>query len=80
MAKNVAPALDEIEITPSNYRFPAPTLPVTATNNISLPPLGQRKRTNGPSISLEGISSSQTMNYAKGFDWRTLGGQRSKRR
>jgi hypothetical protein len=67
MAKNVAPALDEIEITPSNYRFPTPTLPVTATNNISLPPLGQKKRTTGPSISLEGISSSQTMNYAKGF-------------
>lgn len=67
MAKNVAPAFDEIDVTPSNYRFPAATLSVTATNAISLPPLGQKKRTTGPSISLDGISSNQSMNYAKGF-------------
>jgi hypothetical protein len=66
MAKNVAPVIEEIEITPANYRFPAPTLPLTATNTISLMPLGQRKRANGPSISLENISSSQSMNYSKG--------------
>jgi hypothetical protein len=66
MAKNVAPVIEEIEITPANYRFPTPTLPLTATNTISLSPLGQRKRANGPTISLEGISSSQSMNYSKG--------------
>jgi hypothetical protein len=66
MAKNVAPTIEEIDITPTNYRFPAPTLPLTATNTISLPPLGQRKRANGPSITLEGISSNQSMNYSKG--------------
>ena len=43
MAKNVAPALDEIDITPSNYRFPAPTLPVTATNNRSVFPAGAKE-------------------------------------
>jgi hypothetical protein len=66
MAKNVAPTIEEIEITPSNYRFPTPTLPTSSTNTINLPPLGQRKRTNGPSITLDGLSSSQSMTYSKG--------------
>ena len=66
MAKNVAPIIEEIDITPANYRFPAPTLPLTAANTITLTPLGQRKRANGPSITLDSISSSQSMNYSKG--------------
>ena len=66
MPKNVAPTIEEIDITPANYRFPAPTLPLTASNNITLPALGQRRRTSGPSISLDSLSSSQTMSYAKG--------------
>ena len=66
MAKNVAPSFDEVDFTPSNYRFPPPTLSVTPTNTITLPALGQRKRTNGPSISLESLSSSQSMTYSKG--------------
>ena len=59
MPKNVAPIIEEADITPANYRFPAPTLPLTATNSITLTPLGQRKRANGPSISLESVSSNQ---------------------
>jgi hypothetical protein len=66
MAKNVAPVIEEIDVTPANYRFPAPTLPVSSSNNITLAPLGQRRRTNGPSISLESLSSSQSMSYNKG--------------
>lgn len=66
MPKNVAPVIEEIDITPANYRFPAPTLSVTSSNNITLTPLGQRRRTNGPSIALDGLSSSQSMNYSKG--------------
>ncbi len=30
MAKNVAPIIEEVDITPANYRFPAPTLPLTS--------------------------------------------------
>ena len=67
MAKNVAPIVGRDRYHAGELPVPAPTLPVTATNTITLPPLGQRKRTNGPSISLERISSSQTMNYAKGI-------------
>ena len=66
MPKNVAPVIEEIDITPANYRFPAPTLNVAASNTITLSPLGQRRRANGPSISLDGLSSSQSMQYAKG--------------
>ncbi len=66
MPKNVAPVIEEIDITPANYRFPAATLNVAASNTITLSPLGQRRRANGPSISLDGLSSSQSMQYAKG--------------
>jgi hypothetical protein len=67
MAKNVAPTLDEIAVTPANYRFPAPTLPLSSSTNLTLPPLGQRRRPAGPALSLDASASgSQTMNYAKG--------------
>lgn len=65
MAKNVPPAVDEIEITPPNYRFPAPAVPVTNSGQtLTLPAMGQRKRATA-SMSLD--LSSQTMNYAKGY-------------
>lgn len=66
MAKNVAPTLEEIDITPANYRFPAPTLSTVSTNTITLRPLGQHNRASGPPISLDSLSASQQMNYAKG--------------
>jgi hypothetical protein len=65
MAKNVAPSVEDIEITPANYRFPPPTTPApTSTPTMTLPALGQRKRATA-SLSLD--LSSQTINYAKGF-------------
>jgi hypothetical protein len=63
MAKNVAPAVEEIDITPANYRFPPQTLSVTPTQTISLPALGRRRASR---VSLDTSSSTQTMNYAKG--------------
>jgi hypothetical protein len=65
LAKNVAPMIDEVEITPANYKFPTPTPPLTATNSITLQPLGQKKRSN-TGISLD-LSISQTLSYAKGL-------------
>jgi hypothetical protein len=65
MAKNVAPVIEEIEITPANYRFPQSATPATpAPATISLPALGQRRRST--SLSLD-TSSSQSMQYAKGY-------------
>ena len=63
LPKNIAPVVDQVEITPSNYRFPPVALTITPTNNITLPPLGQHR--NPTANPLEG-GASQTMNYAKG--------------
>lgn len=65
LSKNVAPVVDEIEATPPNYKFPAQTLTITPSTNITLPPLGQPKRNSSSSGSE--LSGSQTLNYSKGF-------------
>jgi len=68
LAKNVEPRIDEIEMTPPNYKFPAPTSATTSSSSglattISLPPLGRR-----PSPSLElNTSSTPAMQLAKGY-------------
>src|SRR5579883_2197290 len=64
LPKNVAPAIEEIEITPANYRFPAQTLSITPSNNITLPAMGQPRKSSSPSLDL---GNSQTMNYSKGY-------------
>jgi hypothetical protein len=67
MSKNVAPVLQEIEITPANYRFSAqPTLTLSSSSpqSITLPPLGQHRRSSLPQLEL---SSGATMQYAKGY-------------
>lgn len=65
VAKNVAPVLDRIEITPPNYRFPSASLTLSSSNTLSLPPIGQPRRSS-PSISLSDSSGSQSMTYDKG--------------
>ncbi len=64
LPKNVAPSVDEIEVTPPNYRFPTPILSIAPSNSITLPALGQHRRATASS-GLE-VGSSQTMSYAKG--------------
>ncbi|HEY6391425.1 MAG TPA: hypothetical protein VIX89_09115 [Bryobacteraceae bacterium] len=64
LPKNVPPSVDEIEVTPPNYRFPAPILSIPPSNSITLPAIGQHRRATA-STGLEG-GSSQTLNYAKG--------------
>jgi sugar lactone lactonase YvrE len=72
LPKNVAPEVETIELTPANYRFPAPVLSITPSTSITLPAIGQQKSS---SASFEG--GSQTLNYAKGFQgarWLALDG------
>ncbi|HEV2688871.1 MAG TPA: hypothetical protein VGV35_09960, partial [Bryobacteraceae bacterium] len=64
LPKNVAPIVDEIEATPPNYRFPPQTLSLTPSNSLTLPPLGQHRRTSSTNLEM---GSSQTLNYAKGY-------------
>ncbi len=68
MAKNVAPTLSQVEITPANYKFSGtPTLaaPSGSPQSITLPALGAKRKA-GSSLGLE-LSSGQSMQYAKGF-------------
>jgi hypothetical protein len=64
IAKNERPRVEDVEITPPNYRFPSPALSIPVSNTITLSPIGQPHRSS-PSSSID-IGTSQTLNYAKG--------------
>ena len=67
MAKNVAPVLEDIDTTPANYKFAPPSSSSSSSPpTLTLPPLGQRRRTS-PLLSLDSSSSGQSMQQAKGF-------------
>ena len=63
--KNVAPVIDEVEITPANYKFPAPSVSSTPSNpTLNLPPMGRRP---AQTLTLSGESgSTPSLTYSKG--------------
>lgn len=64
--KNVAPVIDEVEITPENYKFPAPVGPsAPSTPTLSLPPMGKNRPSTAPAVSTD-LGSSPTLNWSKG--------------
>lgn len=63
LPKNVAPVVQEIEVTPPNYKFPTPTASTASAPTLSLQPLGQKHRSSAASTE---SSNSQTLTYAKG--------------
>ncbi|MBC8167047.1 MAG: hypothetical protein H7Y20_14405 [Bryobacteraceae bacterium] len=66
-AKNVAPVIEQIEITPANYKFNASSI-LSATSpvpTISLQPIGSPRRTT-TALTVDTTSAS-AMIYAKGF-------------
>jgi hypothetical protein len=65
-AKNVRPVVDEVEITPANYRFPPQSLTLTQSQNLTLPPLGRHSQVVSTPISESG-GSATSMQHAKGF-------------
>jgi sugar lactone lactonase YvrE len=67
LPKNIEPRIDEIEITPANYRFPASStaLPTGPAQSLTLAPLG--RRTSAPAFSMDTGGSSPSMSYAKGY-------------
>jgi hypothetical protein len=68
LPKNVEPHIDEIEMTPPNYKFPAPpAASSTPAQTLSLPPLGRKPPQSAPSISIESTTSTPAMQLAKGF-------------
>ena len=68
LPKNVEPRIDEIELTPPNYKFPNPTpAPPSPALTLSLPPLGRRGPSGTPSISVGATTSTPAMQLAKGW-------------
>jgi hypothetical protein len=67
LPKNVAPRVEQIEITPDNYRFPttAATLLSLAqpSQSLNLPPMGKRTQT---AFTLDMSGSTPSMQFAKG--------------
>jgi sugar lactone lactonase YvrE len=66
--KNVAPEIDEVEITPANYKFPAPSSgALTLTPSLTLPALGHHNASSsGAPAPAADSGSSPAMTYAKG--------------
>jgi hypothetical protein len=67
--KNVAPTISEIEITPANYKFPAPVMVSSEPNHpstLNLPPLGRKSPTNNFTAGLNS-GSTPALTWAKGY-------------
>jgi len=65
MSKNLPPTLRQIETTPANYKFASSILlPPSSPSSLTLPAMGQPRRSSTASIDLSG--GSQTLSYAKG--------------
>ncbi len=70
--KNVAPVIQEMEITPENYKFPAAAAATSSSSNASnpaslnLPPIGRKSSSSGAASSA-GSASTPSMSWAKGF-------------
>ena len=68
LPKNLPPAVEQIEITQTNYKFPPPAAPSAAPATLSLPPLGRSGASSSPLFSTDGgPTSTPAMQYAKGF-------------
>jgi hypothetical protein len=67
MGKNVAPVVETIDMTPPNYRTPPASLTsAPAAQSLTLPPIGQRRRTLPSSTPFDAGTGSLTLQYAKG--------------
>jgi hypothetical protein len=66
LPKNVAPQVEQVEITPPNYRFPPQAQPgISGPPPLSLPALG--RSTHAPAPILGADLGAASMQYAKGY-------------
>ncbi|HEY3743934.1 MAG TPA: hypothetical protein VGL53_29020 [Bryobacteraceae bacterium] len=74
-AKNIAPVIEQVEVTPPNYKFPGTVVistggapAVTSPSTLNLPAIG-RKRTQigGAGAAASAAEATPTLSYAKGF-------------
>lgn len=66
LPRNVAPRVEEVEITPPNYKFPATPVALMTPQSLNLPPLGKHSTNTASPLSLES-STTPAMQYAKGM-------------
>jgi sugar lactone lactonase YvrE len=70
LSKNLAPRVEQIEITPANYKFPAPVTPAASgapPPSLTLPPLGKRTAAAfAPSLESP-TTSTPALQWAKGW-------------
>jgi hypothetical protein len=67
--KNVAPTIEDLETTPANYKFPAPSALSTTSSSpstLNLPALG-RKQLSGPGSGGSGSANTPAMTWSKGW-------------
>jgi hypothetical protein len=64
-SKNIAPVIEQIEITPPNYRFPvsSSTFGLPSSTTLSLPALGRQRVA---SVNATDLNTGITLNFAKG--------------
>jgi hypothetical protein len=67
LPRNVAPRIQEIEVTPSNYKFPAPVIAITTPPSLNLPALGKRSHTPTPAPVSGESTSTPAMQFSKGW-------------
>src|SRR5262249_39599173 len=67
LPKKLAPKVYPIEITPANYKFPAPSAPGTMPPALSLPAMGKSVRTAPSSSSESATTTTPAMSFAKGY-------------
>jgi len=65
LPRNVAPRIEQIEITTPNYRFPNQSLTLTPSNTLTLGPMSSRSTSGQATASTD--PGSVTLNYAKGM-------------
>jgi hypothetical protein len=66
LMKNVAPVIEQVDITPANYKFPAPSAAASTTPpSLTLPPLGRNKPANAP-LTINDSGSSPALTWSKG--------------
>ena len=63
LPNNAAPVIQQIEITPANYRFPAQSLTITPSRTLTLQPLGRQRRSSPVPMADSGVV---TLQYEKG--------------
>ena len=65
LQRNMPPRIEAVESTPPNYKFPVPSIPLTPSQTLTLPPIGKAASGSGPSLLLD--SGTPSLQYAKGF-------------